>query len=324
MTRSKESNFRWTKLGNVASPEEPGLPSWINDYIQAPNSIVHKDFVRVYFCTREQKDNDGRYVSRVAFFDTGFDGSFTEKKYSESPILNLGSLGEFDEFGTYPFSALKLGEKVIAAYGGWTRSEATPFDVSIGMATSDSQGINFQRIALGPILTKSLNEPFVISSPKLRFFNGKYYLFYIAGTKWIPTDSKPDPIYRIRCATSDNGIDWTKLDRNIVSSILSDEAQASPDVIYFGGVYHMFFCYRHGIDFRDNDRGYRMGYAYSNDLLNWTRDDQRSDLTISEYGWDSESVSYPHVFEYMENIYMLYLGNGIGRTGIGIAKLEQG
>jgi hypothetical protein len=84
----------------------------------------------------------------------------------------------------------------------------------------------------------------------------------------------------------------------------------------------MFFCYRHGTDFRDNDRGYRIGYAYSKDLLNWTRDDKRSDLTISEQGWDSESVSYPHVFEYMENVYMLYLGNGIGKTGIGIAKLE--
>ncbi len=322
MTGSKDLNFKWKKMGNVSSPEEPELPSWINDYIQAPNSIVHKDFVRVYFCTREQKDHDGQYVSRVAFFDTGFDGSFSAKKYSESPILNLGSLGEFDEFGTYPFSPLKLGDEVIAAYGGWTRSEATPFDVSIGMAASDSEGINFQRFGLGPILTKSLNEPFVISSPKLRFFNGKYYLFYIAGTKWISTDSKPDPIYKIRCATSDNGIDWTKLDTDLIPSILNDEAQASPDVTYLGGAYHMFFCFRHGTDFRDNDRGYRIGYAYSKDLLNWTRDDKRSDLTISEHGWDSESVSYPHVFEYMENIYMLYLGNGIGKTGIGIAKLE--
>lgn len=317
------SVFRWRKIGNIASPSELGLPNWINDYIQAPNCIVYEDFVRVYFCTREPKDARGQYVSRVGFFDTGFGNNFTEKKFSSSPIIDLGSIGAFDEFGTYPFSPIRHEGKIIAAYGGWTRPEATPFDVSIGMAREITSGSSFLRIGPGPILTKSLHEPFVISSPKLRYFNNQFYLFYIAGSEWLTSNSAPDPIYTIKLAVSKDGENWEKLGRDLIPKIMFQEAQASPDVICIDGTYHMFFCYRHGTDFRDNNRGYRMGYAFSEDLINWVRDDRNSNLYISGRGWDSESVSYPHVFEFKGATYMMYLGNGVGKTGIGIAKLEE-
>jgi hypothetical protein len=33
-------------------------------------------------------------------------------------------------------------------------------------------------------------------------------------------------------------------------------------------------------------------------------------------------VSYPHVFELNQKIYMMYLGNQVGKTGFGLAELE--
>ena len=33
-------------------------------------------------------------------------------------------------------------------------------------------------------------------------------------------------------------------------------------------------------------------------------------------------IAYPHVFELDEKIYMLYLGNQVGRYGFGLAELE--
>lgn len=323
MNTYQSREFRWKKLGNLVNPSESGIPAWINDYVQAPNCIVYEDFVRVYFCTREPKDSRNQYVSRVGFFDTGFENNFSNKKFSDSPILTLGPLGAFDEFGTYPFSPIRYKGKVIAAYGGWTRPEATPFDVSIGMARENSAGSDFARVANGPILTKSLKEPFVISSPKLRFFNNQFYLFYIAGNEWVTSHSVPDPIYSIKLAVSKDGENWEKIGKNLIPDILFQEAQASPDVIYINGTYHMFFCYRYGTDFRHNNRGYRIGYAQSQDLINWTRDDSKSDLETSDEGWDSESVSYPHVFEFKGKTYMMYLGNGVGKTGIGLARLED-
>ena len=121
-------------------------------------------------------------------------------------------------------------------------------------------------------------------------------------------------------AVSDNGLDWNRLNRNILPDILgAQECQAGPDVFFKDGKYHMYFSYRHGLDFRGNDRNYRIGYACSPDLFNWTRSDPG--ISLSPSGWDSESMHYPHVFELDNQLYMLYNGNDFGKYGFGVAKL---
>jgi predicted GH43/DUF377 family glycosyl hydrolase len=124
-------------------------------------------------------------------------------------------------------------------------------------------------------------------------------------------------------ASSPDGIHWSKTNRDLVESrIEEDEAQASPDVFYCNGRYHMFFCYRYSARFRGRERGYRIGYASSEDLTHWVRDDSKAGIDVSDEGWDSEMVSYPHVFALDERIYMAYLGNQVGKHGFGLARLE--
>ena len=124
-------------------------------------------------------------------------------------------------------------------------------------------------------------------------------------------------------ATSPDGLNWTKADKNLIEdSIDENEAQASPDVIFKNGKYHMFFCYRHGLGFRGKEKGYRIGYAVSTDLINWKREDEKVGIDVSEEGWDAEMISYPHVFELDKKIYMFYLGNQVGKNGFGLAELE--
>jgi hypothetical protein len=317
-------HFNWEKLGRIFNPDNVMTPGWVQQYAQAPNTININGKTLVFFCSRLNPDSAGKFVSRAGYFELKLKDGIEIGEITEKPIIPLGSLGSFDEFGTYPFSPVVVGEEVFAAYGGWTRCDSTPFDVSIGLAKADVNHLKFSKYKNGPILSKSLHEPFVISSPKLRFYDGTFYLFYIAGNKWVNNNQKLDPIYTIRMATSKDCLNWEKNDKQIISNKLgNDEAQASPDVFYHSGYFHMFFCYRHGVDFRNSERGYRMGYAYSTDLVNWVRDDTRSDLTPSKAGWDSESVSYPHVFTFENHIYMAYLGNEIGKTGIGLARLKD-
>jgi hypothetical protein len=57
-------------------------------------------------------------------------------------------------------------------------------------------------------------------------------------------------------------------------------------------------------------------------LIDWERDDDRAGVDVSDEGWDSEMVSYPHVFELDGAVYMMYLGNQVGRHGFGLARLE--
>jgi hypothetical protein len=55
-------------------------------------------------------------------------------------------------------------------------------------------------------------------------------------------------------------------------------------------------------------------------LLDWTRDDRLAGIDISPSGWDDQSIAYPHVFELDGVLYMLYLGNQVGRFGFGLAR----
>ena len=69
-------------------------------------------------------------------------------------------------------------------------------------------------------------------------------------------------------------------------------------------------------------RGYQIGYASSSDLRTWTRDDARAGIAVSPEGWDSETISYPNVFELDGSTYMYYQGNQVGKFGFGLARLE--
>ncbi|MFA5828073.1 MAG: glycosylase [Candidatus Shapirobacteria bacterium] len=315
--------FKWKKLGKVFDPTEYKGLDWMHEFAQAPATLIFEKFVRVYFSCRPPRDENGQYVSYTGYVDLSRHNLFKIIDISQRPILKLGETGTFDEFGTYPVSVIKDGKKIIAYYAGYTRCESVPFNVAIGKAISYDDGITFEKLGPGPILSFDLDEPYIISGPKIKKYNNMWCLWYIAGKKWILDNGKPEPVYKIRVAFSKDGATWKKHGKDLIKVKLEEnEAQASPDVIFYKGKYHMFFCYRYSTDYRDR-RGYRIGYAFSDNLVDWVRDDTKVGIDISKKGWDDESIAYPHVFELDGNLFMLYLGNQVGRFGFGLAELQS-
>jgi predicted GH43/DUF377 family glycosyl hydrolase len=318
--------FRWEKLGKVFGPQDVKDLDWMKEYAQSPSVLIYDDIVRVYFCCRPLPDGKGQYVSRLGYVELNRKNLFDVLRVSREPILSLGEIGTFDEFGTYPASVIRNGKDIRVYYAGWTRSESVPFCAAIGVAVSNDDGQTFERIWSGPVLSYSVDEPFVLGSPKIRRFNGVWYLWYASGRRWIEYEGRWEPVYKIRMAFSNDGLEWTKYGKNILESKLEeDECQASADVFWLKDRYHMLFSYRYNLDFKktERERGYRIGYAWSDNLTNWIRDDLQVGIGVSEQGWDSETISYPHVFELENNIYMLYQGNQIGKYGFGLARLED-
>ena len=316
--------FKWKKIGRVFNPTENHGRAFIHEFAQAPATLVFDDFVRIFFSCRPGPDANGQYVSYSTYLEVERSNLMSIKYLAEKPFLDLGGLGTFDEFGTYPVSVIRHDDKLHRAYyAGWNRCVSVPFNTAIGVAESIDGGKTFNRLGPGPVLSYSIDEPFVLSGPKIRRFNGTYYLFYIAGSKWVMDKGRPEPVYKIRLAISKDGIKWEKANKDLIRwRIEENEAQASPDVFFHNNKYHMFFCYRYSTNYRNSERGYRIGYAYSSDLLNWTRDDEKAGIDVSDSGWDSEMVSYPHILQLDGETYMFYLGNQVGRFGFGLAKLE--
>lgn len=234
----------------------------------------------------------------------------------------MGVHGTFDEFGTNPISVIRDGDEMRVYYAGWTRCESVPINAAIGIAISRDDGESFVRLGDGPVLSYSPDEPFMLGSPRIRKFGKTWYLWYVSGKEWLKTEGKPEPVYKIRMASSDDGINWVKHGRDLLENRLGEhECQACPDVLFADGRYHMFFSYRYSHNYKSKEGGYRIGYASSDDMRNWERCDELAGMEVSPTGWDSQMVNYPHVFMLDGETYMLYQGNDMGRTGMGLAKL---
>jgi hypothetical protein len=317
--------MKWLKLGKVFDPTEHLLPNNCLDFAQSPQTLVMSDRVRVYFSTRET-DSTGKYLSHVAFVDFARD-MHALLAVSTHSVISLGGLGCFDEHGIFPFNVLRDGNRVLAYTTGWNRKVSVSIDTSIGLAISHDGGLTFDRVGTGPVMAASLHEPFLISDAFVGLYEGIYHMWYIFGTKWerfVETDP-PERVYKIAHAVSGDGLHWRRDGRQIIPDRLNaDECQALPTVFFRDGRHHMHFCYRQPHGFRSESRNaYRIGYAYSDDMTVWTRDDGAAGISVSEEGWDSQMQCYPHTFSVDDKVYMLYNGNEFGRFGFGLAVLED-
>lgn len=311
-------------MGMIFEVGKASLPSTICGYAQSPQALVFADFIRIYFSAREV-DESGKFISRVLYAD--FSKDLTQVlRVSKQPVISAGRLGTFDEHGIFPMNMLRSEKQILGYTSGWNRRVSVSVDTAIGLAISEDGGETFIRTGDGPILGPSLAEPFLVGDPFVAQFGGQYQMWYIFGTEWAQRDSgTPERVYKIGQASSDDGVAWVKRDgvKIIPDSLGPDECQALPTVIELDGRYHMYFCYRECFDFRGGaGRGYRIGYAYSDNLIDWTRNDDACGLAWSEAGWDSSMMCYPHVFACDGEVYLLYNGNNFGRDGFGVAKVE--
>jgi len=121
----------------------------------------------------------------------------------------------------------------------------------------------------------------------------------------------------IKYAESDDAIHWK---RNGIIALnfknQSEYAMSRPCVVKESGLFKVWYSFR--------GESYRIGYAESEDGIIWSRKDEKVGIDVSESGWDSEMIEYPFVFDHKGGRYMLYNGDGYGKTGIGLAVLDRG
>ncbi len=315
----------WQKLGKIFDPADHLLPNGCVQFAQSPQTLVFDDFVRIYFSTRSV-DETGKFLSHIAYVDMSRDLQ-TTLRVADSTVIPLGELGCFDEHGIFPMNIVRHDGLIYGYTCGWNRRVSVSVDTAIGLAFSHDDGKTFQRIGPGPVLSASLKEPCLVGDGFVKVIDDVFHMWYIFGTGWKrpAPDSAPDRTYKIGHATSADGVIWQKEEaRQIIADRLgTSESQALPSVVDIDGRLHMFFCYRESFDFRTTQgRGYRIGHAWSDDRMNWTRDDDNPYLTGTPGAWDSDMQCYPHVFTCDGRVYLLYNGNEFGRHGFGIAVLN--
>lgn len=307
--------LKWIKKGLIYNVD--GSSDWAHSHVHKPTPIlINNATLRIFFGVRDIKNR-----TRTTFIDVDPENPRRIQYIHDRPCLDIGKIGAFDDSGANVSSIVKSGNKLIMYYIGWNPSTTVHTRNSIGIAVSYDNGVTFQRLYDGPILDRNKDEPyytgavFVDSSP-----NGGWNMWYTSGTIWKIIEERPEICYHIKYASSENGIDWTRKNISCIVPSHEFEATARPSVIFEDEVYKMWYSKRDIRNFRTKkENGYRAGYAESFDGKLWKRLDDLVGIDVSENGWDSEAIAYPFVYLINGRKYMLYNGNGFGKTGFGYA-----
>jgi hypothetical protein len=238
---------------------------------------------------------------------------------NNQPELAPGELGMFDDSGTAMGFYLETADKKLLYYLGWNLKVTVPWLNTIGLAVFNEQTKKFEKVSRAPLLDRSNEDPFSISYPSILLEDGLYRMWYGSNLSWGKIQD--DMQHIIKYATSKDGISWHRTNETMIGLKGKHEyALSKPFVIKDGDTdYKMWFSYRAS----ELAQSYRIGYATSLDGLVWERKDEEVGIDVSKNGWDSEMICYPFVFDYNGDRYMLYNGNGYGKTGFGIAVLEK-
>lgn len=304
--------MEWVKQGLVFEPA--GMFGWMNTHAQIPTVLVMEDRLRVYIATRPRHD-----LTLTTFLDLDKTDPKKILYVHDRPVLELGKYGMFDHHGIMPNHVRLVDEKVYLYYVGWYRGSSIPYHNAVGLAVSSDGGRTFEKLFDAPILDRTPQEPYSMGSVYVVVENDFYHMFYTYVFDWLTINDKQEPVYHIKHAVSKDGIEWKKTNQISIKPKHDKEASARPSVIHKDGRYHMWFCFRGSEDFRGGNDSYRIGYAWSNNLRDWQREDHLAGINVSESGWDSEMITYPCVVQVDGQYLMFYNGNGFGTTGFGYA-----
>jgi predicted GH43/DUF377 family glycosyl hydrolase len=302
----------WHKIGQIFSPNKNYEWMWSHAANPVPYILNEEQgIVRVFFTCRNSLN-----VSHIGYVDIDFSNEFKIIKLSEKPILTPGVPGMFDDSGAAMGYLIEKEKVFYLFYLGWNLKVTVPWLNSIGLAISDSIDGEFKKVSMAPIMDRSNEDPFSISYPSIILDDGKYKMWYGSNLSWGKDQSEMKHV--IKYAESLDLLNWKRTNQVHVGLFHKNEyALSKPWVIREGNTFKMWYSYRGNGDIDT----YRIGYAESIDSKIWTRKDDESGINISETGWDSEMICYPSVFTLNSRTYMLYNGNGYGKSGFGLAVL---
>jgi predicted GH43/DUF377 family glycosyl hydrolase len=300
--------MKWRKLGRIYAPD--GSKPWMHSHAANPTAEpIGGDLFRIYFSAR-----DAQNQSSISFVEIDLKSPTRILRESDTPVLSPGNLAMFDDAGASIGCLVPVGERRFLYYMGWHLAVSVPWQNALGLAISEGPDKPFYRVGRFPFFELNEIDPYTISYPWVLREMGKLRMWYGSNVAW--GSRKEDMRHLIKYAESEDGIHWLREDVVAIDFAAPAEyAICRPCVVRDRDRYRMWFCAR--------GSAYRIGYAESDDGIEWTRMDGRVGIDVSAEGWDSEMIEYPCVFDHQGERYLLYAGNGFGRTGFGLAMLEQ-
>ena len=305
-----KKKFKWIKKGRIYEARTLGYTHGSH-----PCILHFRDSQHILAFTIRDGDNKSHICLAKCVVDDDGINMIGEVKLALYP----GMKGYFDCDGVISACFVEYNNVRFLYYVGWQNLQEGMWLCDTGRTIVDVETLALQREFDGPVLGRDKNNPLFAAGTAFLIIDEVWHTWYNSGLRWEQTTKGLKHYYGIHHATSSNGVDW-ECEKGMCIPFANEYEYAfgRPCVIKINGEYCMWFAHRAT---KKTDK-YRMGFAYSSDGNKWVRDDSLAGIDVSPAGWDSDMICYPYVFEHNGKYYMLYNGNGYGRTGFGLAVME--
>jgi hypothetical protein len=298
---------RWNKLGLLWCPPGSGRHSTLVSHAANPLPILlDNDTYRIFYSGRDAQNR-----SSVGAVDIDV---VTREIVSEhgQPFFEHGAPGSFFADGVSIGNCYEANGNRYILFMGWQAPAQGHWRGDVGRLIVTDE-LTLRLDSDKPFMEASAEDPISLSYPwVLKDASGGYRMWYGSTRTWDAGNG--DMLHVINRASSLDGDHWVREGLAVPYELGRAQAFSRPTVI--GNEtqgFEMWFSYRKG----GGDK-YRIGYAVSRDGNEWTLDLDNAGIDVSDTGWDSEMIEYPLVFEHKGLRYMLYNGNGYGKTGFGL------
>ena len=120
-------------------------------------------------------------------------------KVSPAALLPPGKTGAFDDAGVTLGSLVSANGRQYLFYTGWNLTVSVPFNNSIGIA--EYRDGAFLRLGDGPVMTRTLHEPYSCASPFVIHEDGRFRMWYASMDRWQEESSGVRHYYNINTAS---------------------------------------------------------------------------------------------------------------------------
>lgn len=258
---------------------------------------------------------DGLGRSRVGFVDVDAADPSVVRRVSETPVLDLGDAGSFDENGVVPCAVTQHEGRLLLFYAGYQLGQSVRFTVFSGLAESIDGGESFRRVSSVPVTDRSDDGRLFRVIHTILYEEQRWRVWYGSGNTFDRGSSKTLPRYDVRYMESDTPFCFPKRGQIAVPAVGSEHRIGRPYVIKNGSGYLMLY----GIG--TEREPYRLGNARSSDGRFWVREDD-IDMGVQSGVWDSEMIAYPAVVRTRDHNILFYNGNDYGRNGFGYGLID--
>jgi predicted GH43/DUF377 family glycosyl hydrolase len=283
-------NVTWvnTQLQTGQWVDSPNSPIMTGSLYFEPNGVTAPDILfdnGIYKMWYAGAGNSARFEIGYA---TSTDGINWQK--NTSPVLSPSYYWDYRSIVSV--RVIKVGD----TYKMYYTARDDNYITRIGLATS-SDGINWVKRSQ-PVLVATQNLETSVTVSSVLVINDKYYLYYTTGYA-------PNGNTSIRLATSYDGINFTKEPNPVIAPTLSWEGACihGPLVLFKDGKFIMYYL--------TYDTSKKIGYAESNDGINWTKSNTPvSDAITAHSTWCTGGINQ---LEYVKinNEDRLYYTGGI-------------